>query len=196
MSPERSPSDDELRQAYKIDHLVDEGEISATEASEASAAEIDRMVEQLFDRQFTQNFFRPWETRDKSMGQKAEDILVELLNKLPWLHVRHATDREDHLQKIDLAVTVEGDDHEIPVQLATFTDRERLLAKRKKTPREVLLVAVPMADIFLAYERHDEQRMVEVFKAFIRQLLEGIRSLPDYLPVFDHLKQQLAEIPA
>lgn len=91
-----------------------------------------------------------------------------------------------------MALRVEGDDHEVPIQLATFTDQERLEAKREKTPSDVLLVAVPMADIFLAYERHDERRLLNVLKEFIRQVLDGLRRLPDYLPTFEHLQRQLA----
>lgn len=197
MHPESSPIGGEpLRQAYKINRLVDEEKISVREASEASRTEIDEMIAKLFDKQFTQNYFRPWETGEKTMGQKAEDLLVELLNHLPWLHVRHASDREDHVQKIDLAVTVEGDDHEIPIQLATFTDHDRLEQKRKQTPADVLLVAVPMADIFVAYERQDEQRLLRVIQAFARQLLEGLQRLPDYIPTFEHLRSQLAAVPA
>lgn len=197
MRPEGMPIGGEpLRQAHKINRLVDEGLVTTTEASEASRREIDQMVEKLFDKQFSQNFFRPWETREKSMGQKAEDLLIDLLNRFPWFHVRHASDREDQLRKMDMAVTVEGDDREIPVQLATFTDRDRLEEKRKKTPAEVLLVAVPMADIFIAYEQHDEQRLLSVLKEFARQLLEGLRNLPEYLPTFENLQAQLAEVRA
>lgn len=191
--PERPINPDIIREAYKVNLLVDEGAVSTAEASEASRQEIKTMVEQLFDKQYTQNFFRPWEMKEKSMGQKAENLLVELLDQLPFLHVRHASERDDHLQKTDLYLQVDGDEHEVPIQLASFTDPQRLEEKRQRIPNHVLLVSVPMADIFLAYERHDEERLRQVFKRFTGQVLESMKKIPDYLPAYRGLQERLAE---
>ena len=197
MNPEYRPvGGGPLREAHKINYLVDQGKISSIEAFEASRQEIDNMIETMFDDQYTQHFWAPWEMREKSMGQKAEDLLVELLNLFPWIHARHATDREDYVQKIDLAVKIGDIDREIPIQLATFTDPEKLDEKRKKIPPTVLLVAVPMADIFIASEHNDYQRLKRILKEFARQVLAGIRSLPDYLPVYRDLQTQLAKAAA
>lgn len=89
-----------LREAYQINKLVDEDKVTPEQASEASRQEIDQMIATIFSLEFSQNYFRPWEIKEKTMGQKAEDILVELLNRFPWFHLRHATEQEDHIKKL------------------------------------------------------------------------------------------------
>jgi hypothetical protein len=196
MNPERSPIGGEtLRQAHKVDYLVDTGKITTTEASEASRREIDEMIEKIFNKNFTQNFYKPWEMRDKTMGQKAEDLLIELLNRFTHLHVNHGSERDDAQRKADMFLSVDDQGHEVPIQLATFTDKEKIQAKREKTPPDVLLVAVPMGDIFIAFEKHDLEGLKRVVETFARQVFEGLKKLPKYLPYFETLHEQLELVP-
>lgn len=185
-----------LRQAHKIDYLVDTGKISTTEASEASRREIDEMITKVFNKNFTQNFYKPWKMSEKSMGQKAEDVLIELLNRFTHLHANHGSERDDAQRKVDMFLSVDDRGHRVPIQLATFTDRERLRQKREKTPPDVLLVAIPMSDIFVAFEQHDFERLKRVIETFARQVFEGLKNLPQYLPYYENLHEQLELVAA
>ena len=196
--PPESPylSDERLNQAYKIDHLVNEGKISSTEASEASRREIDEMVATIFDKHFSQNYFQPWEMQKKTLGQKAEDILVDMLNLFPWFQVRHGTDREDAVRKTDLVLTVAGTEQTIPIQLTTNPDRRVIREKRRRLPHDVLLITLPLDGIQRAYRKHDEQSFRNIIERFVRQLLEQLQKLPEYLTTYEGLHEQLEPVAA
>lgn len=194
MNPEHfEASDDERRQAYKINKLVDEEIITAEQASAASAEEIEETINALFSKDFSQNYNKPWEFHEKTMGQRAEDVLVELVNRFPFFRIRHETEQKDHEHKVDLVLQISGNDREIPIQLAAYNEQEKLEAKREKVPNNVVLVGLPMADIFLAYQEHDEQRLRMVVKDFTRQVLQGVKRLPKYVPVYESLLSQVGK---
>jgi hypothetical protein len=184
--------DQSVNDAHKINKLVNEGEVTTTEASEASWEEIDAMIAKIFDKKFSQNYFRPWEMREKTLGQKAEDLLIEILNHFPWFHARHGSDREDAVRKTDLVLSIEGTNREIPIQFTTARNRTVIKEKRKHLPKDVLLIRLPLEDINQAYENRDEQSLKSVIERFVRQLLEQLKKIPDYLPVYEDLQEQLA----
>lgn len=189
MPGERFINPDTYREAYKINKLVDEHKVSSSEASQATRQDIADMVTKIFDRQFSQNYHNPAEMRAKTMGQKAEDILVNLLNFIPIFHARHGTDREDAVNKTDLALSLAGNTREIPIQLATYTDPERLALKKTKLPKDVVLVVLPMGNIFRAFEKPDLNLLKKVIDDFVQQVLKAIENMPEYFPLYEKLHQ-------
>lgn len=194
MPPERpGPSDDDLRLAHKVNRLVDEGKVTPEEASDAEAAELERMVTELFDPAYTQNYFRPAEMQEKDEGQQAEDVLVDILNdpklyREPIFRVRHGTQEEDQREKIDLFLEVEGEAEPIPIQVTSQREANALYRKAAQLSKQTLLVILPPAERILdAYRRHNPRDLQSIAQHFVREVLGALARNWEWRETYAHI---------
>lgn len=191
MSPERRPSVQDMADANKLNYLVDRGDVAAAEVSEASAEDIETMLEQ-----FGKKYWQEMNTlamREKLPGQRAEDVIIEHLNHPP-LHARHASAEEDQRDKIDIVITVDGaEDTPINVQMTTIDESKLIRGKQLGAEaRDIVFVVAPRAaQVLDAQERHNVRELQTYAADVFRQVLQTISRQRKYAGLFQRLQVEM-----
>lgn len=185
-------SDDDLRLAHKINALVSKGSITSEQAATADPEELDRMVEKLFDPNLHQNWYRPEAIVEKEPGQRAENVIVELLNSHPLFKASHGTQEMDQREKIDIVLNIEGSQETIPLQVTSDADDASLKRKMTQLSKRTVLVLLPPAGRILdAYERHNNRDLQTILQDVVRQILQAIARNWEYRGLYQQLEERL-----
>lgn len=117
------------RQAYQMNTLVDEGVVSSTEASHASAAEFDAILKEKFEPKYWQSLYHPEKVDRLRKGQMIEREAIRRLEEaLPALdigaRIERATVEEDEGAMQDAHLIVDGLGERIHLQMTTKTGNE------------------------------------------------------------------------
>lgn len=191
----REHSDDNRRQAYKANRLVDEGLISADQASQMPEEEFDRTVQGLFDSRFTQDYNRPAVMGRREGGHDVEDIVVQELQHLGLFEVEHGSAELDQgRNKADIILHVAGFAKPVYIQL-TLATGERAQRKFAKLPETTIPVIAERFPSNEEIQRHPE-RLMRVIKSILEQILAGLRRIPEYQPAFNLLWDRYAQAQA
>lgn len=192
-TPEASMEQDIL-EAHQMHELVKRGEVKPEQASEANEEEFDAMLQELFDKKYTQNLYRPREIHEKAPGQRAEDILIEIINRHPFFHARHGTQREDQEEKIDIVLEFEGESQPIPIQVTAKTDANDLRQKMRQLSMKTLLIILPpVGRILDAYEQGNKRDIQLILEDFLKQIFTEMARVPTYRGVYHHLQERLLQ---
>ncbi len=193
--PTPGPTDAELREAHKLNHLVNEGEILASEVSEADTAEVDRMVEELFDENYSQNIYHPEVMHEKSPGQRVEDSIVDILNESQGIfRAEHASDEMDQgKEKADILLRVEGEEEPILVQLTTNTNARSVQQKLERLPSHTIFVELPETrKISSLIEEGNPLHLRGIAKSVIQKVLHTMQVQTEYQGQYHRIAQRLA----
>ncbi len=185
-------TDDDLRLAHKIDALVDARRITKEQAASADPAELDRMVEKLFEPDLHQNWYHPESIVNKEPSQRAENVIVELLNSHPLFKANHGSQEADQRDKIDIELRIEGSQETIPLQVTSDADDASLKRKMARLSRKTVLVLLPPAERILdAYERRNNRDLQTILQDVVRQILQAIARNWEYRGLYEQLEDRL-----
>ncbi len=172
--------DEAKREAYKMNKLVSEGIVSSKQASEMSADTFDETIEQEFDRRFWQRYHQPNRIEPKSEGQRAEDVIIDVLNESQiGFRVEHAPAALDQgSQQVDLQLWVDGSEHPINVQL-TFRLGVEAEQKRAKLNERTIFIQLP-DQLHVAMRKNDSRTLHAIAQGVLRQILAEMAARPYY----------------
>lgn len=199
------PAEAEIFEAHKVDALVDRGAVTAEQASSASAAELEAMVDKLFEPEYWMNV-RTLAVEKKKPGHKAEDALIDILRSNKAFTITHAEPSKDQLEATDVEIMLKGETEPIRVQITGNLDGAAIEAKKKQLARvnaelkrarpearSVILVPLrSITEVLHAAESGNIRERRNVAYDFTRQLLTTMGRTGDYCDMVERLARRLA----
>jgi len=193
--PEVTPED--VIQAHKVDFLVEQG-VDKEKIQAASDSELDAVVQELFDREYWLDVQR-LEPHEKTPGQKAEDLLIELINRHPDLHAEpvrvkaeHGSDIEDQEQGIDIKLWLPEEEKPVLIQMTAIAEPEKLSRKAVRLAKDVIMVvAPPVGRLLDAQQRRNQRDLQEYVTSFFREILKQMRASGVYHQMYEHFEDRM-----
>ncbi len=153
------------RDARKLDFLINKGDLTTTEVSQASAEDLRTMV-----KRFEANHVLPLtgprveeKIEVKEAGHLAEDAIVRILNEAGLkVHAEHGSDYQDNLAKVDilLFIPTTAGDILVKVQNKSHAREEEL----GKIPANALLVELSNISLPASSGRRGSYRAEDVMQ--------------------------------
>jgi hypothetical protein len=187
------PTEREVREAHKLNYLIDQGEVTASEVSAANATKVQRMVDELFDLNYWQSIYHPEKMDEITPSQRVEDAVVEILNNTQGLiHAVHASNVKDQGPgKIDVVLYVDGEKEPIDIQITTRTD-SGVAKKFERLPERTIPVIVPGAShVFDALKRNNPVDLRQISREVIGQVLTKMSTSKPYKELFGRVSSRL-----
>lgn len=143
----------DYRDARKLQYVINRGDLTTTEVSQASTKGVQEMIEQRFDPTYRLQMMKPDKPEqvvEKDPGQLAEETLVKLFNESDLnVHAELGSDYLDNTGKSDLILFIpspstKGKEIVLKIQVKSNPPADEAKRLQAKTPNALL---VRFADI-------------------------------------------------
>lgn len=196
--------DEDRRQAYKMNHLIQKRKVDTFEASGMSRTEFDETLKKDFDRDYHQNYFRPPDMKPKEAGNRAEGWWLELFERahhdvaptspLNRVHFRPGSAYQDQgPRKADHVLTIDGVPFNIDIQTTTQSDPELQAKKFAALPETTIPVVLPEGLDLVLHEKN-LSRDRGIIRSVLQQIATELKRRRLYPDAWQPLDEAVASL--